>query len=121
MTIQRWTPAQAHSPQEKFLMARVCRHRKLFGFLRDYRHLLFDDAFQSELEKMYRRPDAGKQPVPPAQLCMALILQGYVGVSDAEAVELSVVDLRWQMVFGCPFSRYARLFSKAPWSTSVPV
>jgi hypothetical protein len=29
---------------------------------------------------------------------MAVILQGYLGVSDAEAVELTVVDLRWQMV-----------------------
>jgi hypothetical protein len=24
-----------------------------------------------------------------------------VGASDAEAVELSLVDLRWQMVLGC--------------------
>jgi hypothetical protein len=29
---------------------------------------------------------------------MAVIVQGYLGVSDAEAVELSVLDLRWQMV-----------------------
>jgi hypothetical protein len=34
-------------------------------------------------------------------MAMALILQGYHGVSDAEAVELTVVDLRWQMVLGC--------------------
>jgi hypothetical protein len=32
---------------------------------------------------------------------MAVLLQGYVGASDAEAVELSLVDLRWQMVLGC--------------------
>jgi hypothetical protein len=35
---------------------------------------------------------------------MGTILQGYHGVSDAEAVELTVVDLRWQMVLdrlGC--------------------
>jgi hypothetical protein len=32
---------------------------------------------------------------------MALLLQGYTGASDAEVVELSVVDLRWQMVLGC--------------------
>ena len=34
----------------------------------------------------------------------AVLLQGYHGVSDAEAVELTVVDLRWQMVLdrlGC--------------------
>jgi hypothetical protein len=32
---------------------------------------------------------------------MALLLQAYTGVSDAEAVELTVMDLRWQMVLGC--------------------
>jgi hypothetical protein len=44
---------------------------------------------------------------------MVLLLQGYVGASDAEAVELAVMDLRWQMVLGClgaeepPFSQGA--------------
>jgi len=32
---------------------------------------------------------------------MALLLQGYHRISDAEAVELTVMDLRWQMVLGC--------------------
>jgi hypothetical protein len=46
-------------------------------------------------------------------MAMVTLLQGYVGASDAEAVELSVVDLRWQMVLGClgadtpPFSQGA--------------
>jgi hypothetical protein len=52
------------------------------------------------LESMYRQTGAGKDPVPPALMAMAVLLQGYVGCSDAEAVELSVVDLRWQMVLG---------------------
>jgi len=34
-------------------------------------------------------------------MTMAVLLQGYTGASDAEAVELTVVDLRWQMVLGC--------------------
>jgi hypothetical protein len=79
----------------------LTRTRKLFGFLREYRHALFDDAFQSELESMYRDTGAGKPAVAPAQMAMAVLLQGYVGASDAEAVELTVVDLRWQMVLGC--------------------
>lgn len=33
--------------------------------------------------------------------CMVTLLQGYVGASDAEAVELAIVDLRRQMVLGC--------------------
>jgi hypothetical protein len=44
-------------------------------------------------------------------MCMVLLLLGYVGASDAEAVELAVMDLRWQMVLDClgaeepPFSQ----------------
>ena len=41
---------------------------------------------------------AGDDPVEPALMAMALLLQSYHGVSDHEAVELTVVDLRWQMV-----------------------
>lgn len=32
------------------------------------------------------------------QLAMIVLLRSYLGVSDAEAMELTVVDLRWQMV-----------------------
>lgn len=101
MTIPRWSPPVDLSRQEQFLMKRLDRVRKLFGFLRMHRLELFDEEFQVELEGMYRTSGAGKSPVPPAQLAMASLLQGYVGASDAETVELTVVDLRWQMVLGC--------------------
>ena len=94
----RWTPRTTYTGQERFLMKRLARTRKLFGFLREHRHELFDDAFQSELMAMYRETGAGKEPVAPALLAMATILQAYHGMSDAEAVEMTVVDLRWQMV-----------------------
>jgi hypothetical protein len=98
MTTTRWRPRQATSKQEDVLLKRLRRTRKLFAFLRDCRHELFDDAFQAELESMYRASGAGAALVPPALLAMATLLQGYLGSSDAEAVELTVVDLRWQMV-----------------------
>lgn len=82
-------------------MKRLTRTKKLFGFLREQRRELFDDDFQSELEGMYRATGAGKDPLPPALLAMVVLLQAYHGISDAEAVELSVVDLRWQLVLGC--------------------
>lgn len=41
---------------------------------------------------------AGKSPVPPAMMAMAVLLQAHARASDAEAVELTVVDLRWQLV-----------------------
>lgn len=49
---------------------------------------------------MYRDTDEGKEPVPPAQLAMTILLQAYTGVSDAEAIENTVVDARWRMVLG---------------------
>ena len=94
-------------------MKRLTRVRALFGFLRLQRHELFDEAFQEQLESMYRGTGAGEVPHPPALMCMAVLLQGYVGASDAEAVELTMVDLRWQLVLGClgasapPFSQGA--------------
>src|SRR5512133_3886790 len=113
MAFERWTPRQDYTKQEQFLLRRLRRTRKLFAFLRDHRLELFDDAFQAELEAMYRGTGAGQEPVPPGLLAMVVLLQSYTGVSDAEAVELSVVDLRWQMVLGClgvaepPFSQGA--------------
>jgi hypothetical protein len=98
---ERWRPLKTITRQEKALLKRCTRVRKLFQFLREHRDELFDEAFQQELEEMYRRSGAGKAPVPPALMAMATLLQGYVGASDAEAVELTVVDLRWQMVLGC--------------------
>lgn len=98
MALERWKPRSACTKQETFLLGRLRRTRKLFAFLRDHRLELFDDAFQAELETMYRDTGAGRDPVVPALLAMAVLLQGYLGVSDAEAVELTVVDLRWQMV-----------------------
>lgn len=79
-------------------MKRLTRTKKLFAFLREQRHRLFDEAFQSELEGMYRQTGAGVPPHPPAMLAMAMLLQAYTGSSDAEAVELTVVDMRWQLV-----------------------
>jgi hypothetical protein len=77
------------------------RTGKLFAFLRRHRHELFDEAFQAELETMYRQTGAGKEPLPPARMAMATLLQGYLGASDATLVELTVFDLRVQMVLDC--------------------
>jgi len=98
MAFERWTPRQDHTKQEEYLLRRLRRTRKLFALLRDHRQELFNDVFQAELESMYRDTGAGQEPVPPALLAMIVLLQSYQGVSDAEAVELTVVDLRWQMV-----------------------
>ena len=113
MTIARWTPPVAPTRQEQFILKRLGRVRKLLGFLRLHRHELFDDGFQDELAEMYRGTGAGKAAHPPAMMAMAMLVQGYLGMSDAEMIELTVLDLRVQMVLGClgaeapPFSQGA--------------
>jgi hypothetical protein len=98
MSAPRWAPPIALSKRETLVMSTVARTKKLFGFLREHRHELFDEAFQTELEGMYRESGEGRTPVPPALMAMALLLQGYTGASDAETVHLTMVDARWQMV-----------------------
>ena len=101
MAIERWKPTASPTRQEQFVLGRLKRNGKLYAFLRLHRHQLFDDRFQAELEAMYRDTGAGKDPTPPAFMAMVLLLQAYAGASDATAVELALVDLRWQMVLGC--------------------
>lgn len=111
--MERWQPRVELSKQEALIMKRLNRVRALFGFLRLKRHLIFNDEFQATLDEMYRDTGAGERPHAPAMMCLVLVLQGYVGASDAEAVELAVMDLRWQMVLDClgatepPFSQGA--------------
>src|SRR4030095_1205737 len=81
MAMTRWNPRQMYTKQEEWIMRRLGRTRKLFAFLRAHRHELFDDAFQGELEGMYRDTGAGKPPVPPALLAMVTLLQAYLKVS----------------------------------------
>lgn len=101
VSVPRWTPSIEITRREAYLLKRLERTKKLFRFLREHRLDLFDDEFQDELASMYREGDEGKEPVPPAQLAMAVLLQAYTGSSDAEAVENAAVDPRWRMVLGC--------------------
>jgi hypothetical protein len=77
---------------------------KLLGFLRVHRRQLFDDAFQDELATMYRDTGAGQPPVPPASMAIATLVQAYLGVSDADLVELTafsqgtMVDFRDRLI-----------------------
>ncbi len=100
VSVPRWIPEIKVSKREELLLKRLGRTRKLFAFMREHRRDLFDDVFQDELATMYRDTGEGKEPVAPALMAMALLLQAYVDASDAEAVELSVMDARWQMVLG---------------------
>jgi len=101
MPIPRWRPRGEVTPREEKLLRRFARVRKLFAFLRLQRLVIFNDGLQDELAAMYRDTGAGKDPLPPAMMAMVLLLQAYMGISDAEAVQLCVMDLRWQLVLDC--------------------
>jgi hypothetical protein len=98
--MERWNPGVKCSEREARLLRLAGKSRKLFVFLREHRHEIFDETFQAELETMYRDTGQGEEPQSPALMCMAVLLQGYLQVSDAEAVRLSATDQCWRMVLG---------------------
>src|SRR5206468_5246882 len=95
-----WRPPIKPSPAEQTII-RLVRRAKLFVFLRQHRHELFDDAFQAELAAAFHDSPKGQPPVPPALLALATILQAYTGASDDEVIEATVMDRRWQLVLAC--------------------
>ena len=105
-----WQPPVECSRLEREVIKRIKRAR-LFVWLREHRHELFDEDFQAELAGMYQDKPVGQPPVPPAQLGLATILQAYTGASDDEVIEACVMDRRWQLVLDCmdhaqaPFSK----------------
>jgi transposase len=105
-----WQPPVACSRLKREVIKRIKR-AKLFIWLREHRHELFDEDFQGQLAGMYQDTPVGQPPVPPAQLALATILQAYTGVSDDEVLEAVVMDRRWQLVLDCmdhavaPFSK----------------
>jgi transposase len=105
-----WHPPVAPSRLEREVIKRIKR-AKLFVWLRQHRHELFDEDLQAELAGMYADKPVGQPPVAPAQLGLATILQAYTGASDDEVIEATVMDRRWQLVLDCmdhaqgPFSK----------------
>src|SRR6266704_3660261 len=110
MRPRMWRPPVEPSSAEQAVIKAV-RRAKLFVFLRQHRHELFDEQFQAELAETYVDSPKGQPPVPPARLALATILQAYAKVSDDEVIEATVMDRRWQLVLDClgaeepPFSK----------------
>jgi len=94
----KWIIPKKLTASEKRVVERLHRRSRFFVFLREIRHELFDEGFQTELAAVYA--PRGQEPVPPALLAMVTLLQAYTGASDAEAVEAAEMDRRWQLVLG---------------------
>jgi transposase len=65
-----WQPPIEPSLMERAVIKRI-RRAKLFVFLREHRHDIFNKAFQEELSGLYRDSKRGQPPIPPAQLALA--------------------------------------------------
>src|SRR5713226_9365111 len=63
----RWQPPVEFSIQEEQIVRRI-RKAKLFVFLRQYGHILFDEPFQEELANLYQKQARGRPPAAPAML-----------------------------------------------------
>src|SRR5438034_1030420 len=74
-----WRPAVELSETERTIVKQI-RRAKLFVWLREHRHELFDERFQAELSAAYPEGSMGQPPVAPALLALlalATILQGH--------------------------------------------
>jgi hypothetical protein len=91
-----WNPPVELSSREQRIVKR-CAKRRVFVFLRELRHRIFDADMQAKLRAAYDRSDR----IAAAQLALASLLQAALGVPDHEVVELTAMDLRWQMVLDC--------------------
>ena len=93
-----WNPPMALTPEEQKIATRTRKARKCFVFLRARRHELRDATFQATLAATYRAEPGGKEPVAAGLLALATLVQAYGHVGDRDAVALTVMDKRWQMV-----------------------
>src|SRR5215468_9960600 len=106
-----WNPPIALTSEEQKIVARTRKTRKFFVFLRERRHELLDADVQNILAQSYSAEPGGPAPVEAGMLALATLLQAYCHVDDRDAVELTVMDKRWQMVLDClgaeqpPFSQ----------------
>jgi hypothetical protein len=93
-----WNPPIALTPEEQKIVARTRKARKFFVFLRARRHEWLETAWQDTLAQADSPEPGGTEPVEAGVLALATLLQASCNVSDRDAVELTVMDKRWQMV-----------------------
>ena len=111
-----WNPPIALTPEEQKMATRTRKARKFFVFVREHRHELLDATFQDTLAATYRAAPGGKEPVEAGMLALATLLQAYGHVGDRDAVELTVMDKRWQMVLDCLGAEQPPLSQSTLWN-----
>ena len=92
---------QWHFPRRRNRLCNGYGEPNCLWMSRHQRHALFNESFQQELAALYRPSKRGHPPIAPAQLALAIILQAYTGVSDAEVIEATFMDRRGPLVLDC--------------------
>lgn len=89
-------------PQRSFFDAQSLPHRvpddSFYGRMGAVCHVLFRDE---DLESMYCL-DNGRRSLPPSLMSGVTLLQFYDGVSDREAIQRLLYDLRWKVALNVP-------------------
>src|SRR2546425_237659 len=93
-----WNPPMALTSEEQKIAARTRKTRKFFVLLREHRHAILDADFQHLLAQSARQEPGGQEPVEAGLLALATLVQASRHVGDRDAVELTVMDQRWQLV-----------------------
>jgi hypothetical protein len=70
----QWEPPVELSASEQVIIKRI-RRAKLFIFLREHRHEVFDTALQEDRASLYQDSPRGQPPVAPALLALSTITQ----------------------------------------------
>ena len=90
------------NPQRSFFDAQSVPNQvppdSFYGRMGTVSDVLFSDE---DLAMMYS-PDNGRPSLPPSLLSGVLLLQFYDGVSDGEAVQRLLFDLRWKVALNLP-------------------
>jgi hypothetical protein len=94
-------PCSTHSNREEHMVNKI-RKAKLFVFLRQHRHELFDEAFRgASWQACIAQQIEGTHLLLQRCWRLSLILEAYTGVSDDEGIEATVMDRRWQFALDC--------------------
>jgi hypothetical protein len=92
-----WNPPIALTPEEQKIVARTRKTRKFCVFLRERRHEILAADLPHALAQSYSPEPGGKAPVEVGLWALATRLPAYCHVGDRDAVELTVMDKRWQL------------------------
>ena len=96
-----WNPPIALTPAEQKIAARTRKTRKFVVFVREHRHELLDADLQATLAQSYWAEPGGKRRWRRGCWLSRRCCSAYCHVGDRDAVELTVMDKRWQMVLDC--------------------